>query len=177
MTYFINIETLDGVDRVLTFEPTIALPYLTLRVGDVVVLANNERNFDIHFDGRNYLRIWGRVIDRDDFVDDPLPFAVSIATRPNRSPLGSRTWTRRTVRQQGASVLHAGQDWRLELKRTASAIVACDNARRVGEYGRPRAARRMCPAICSQPSGRQDDLGSLTMPMNRMAPVVSSQMA
>ena len=66
LQWTLNVETIvDGIVKVSEYTPTVLHPYATiLKEGDWYTFpSNSASDRAIHFDGRDYIRIWGQIRD------------------------------------------------------------------------------------------------------------------
>ncbi len=79
LQWTLNVETIaDGIVKVSEYNQTILYPFATeLSEGETYVFpANSAANRAIHFDGRDYIRLWGEIRDWDSgTAADALPFS------------------------------------------------------------------------------------------------------
>ncbi len=94
LNYTIRVESdLGGIVTALEFNPTLLNPYPdTLKEGESYVFAANSTPVQIHFDGRDHIRVWGEIRDYDGLTDsDPLPFSRNYVYPAKPFPAGSHS--------------------------------------------------------------------------------------
>ena len=91
LQYTIHVETTaDGVLTPLDFKATVLNPFAAqLKKNETYVFPGNSTDVAIHYDGRDYVRVWGEMRDFDTLsAADKLPFYREFKYPPNPMSTG-----------------------------------------------------------------------------------------
>ena len=95
LQYTIYVDTpVGGPQRVLHFDATFLNPFAELLEEDeTYVLPNNSTEVTVHFDGRDFVRLWGEMRDYDDLnKTDKLPFSKTFEYPGTPMPNASESY-------------------------------------------------------------------------------------
>jgi hypothetical protein len=97
LLYTINVETLEGVVKTVRFEPTFFENYAArLQEGDAHILSDSPLDVEIHFDGHDFVEIWGTIGDWDSAsAIDVLPFRRRYQY-PSQAMAAGQSWVNAT---------------------------------------------------------------------------------
>jgi len=91
LQYTVRVETTEGgITTPLNFTQTFANPYAAaLKEGESYVFPTNSTDVTIHYDGRDYVRVWGEMRDFDSLsASDKLPFYKEYRYPAKAIPVG-----------------------------------------------------------------------------------------